>query len=207
MFYEFCFFFMIFLFFLCFAQDWRHSMFFFCVLLSLYMGVSTGNRQLIRRPRPNLMKLLQVIELFFLIILVKKILIFASIFLPKHAKNFSMFSSFFRKKNFCLSKTLILLYENSFNLYIQYNILNPHVKLHQKPWTKNFFLIFFTCSWSNGVLHLVLKKKSKKLDERKFSCMWASTPTYGVLHALVCFPPDSNRGRGEFFRPVRLVFV
>lgn len=112
------------------------------------MGVSTGNHQLIRRIFPNLMKLLGLIELFISSILVKKSLIFASVFPAKHAKYVFSLLSFLQKFFFPFSKNLMLLYENSLKLYILGNILNPRVKLHRNLPTEKIFKTFL------GVLDL-----------------------------------------------------
>ncbi len=99
-----------------------------------------------------------IILSFKKVIFTKKVWLLLPSSLQNMQNTFLCFCHFFEKKVF-LKKNLILLHENSFKLYIQDNILNPHVTLHQNPSTKNFFFIFlgvvdltgsYTVFWKNN---------------------------------------------------------
>ena len=78
------------------------------ILRDIYMGVSAGNRQLIRRPRPNLMKLSGFVELDSLNILVTTFLKFDRFFTEIQVKNCrsisGIFAIFAKKRPFRLQR-------------------------------------------------------------------------------------------------------
>jgi hypothetical protein len=107
------------------------------------MGVSTRNRQVHTASFFKFDEIFTADRAFFSDHFgIRKLGVLPPSSLQNMQNTFFVFIIFSKKNGVGFLKNLILVHENSFKLYIQGNIRNPHVKLHQNPSRKIFFLIF-----------------------------------------------------------------